>query len=96
MALTGKLDFKFVKEDREFSDVFREFQKVRNMSFGKERRDSLIKLFQQGLEFYVNCKHSISTEKDPDIKNLLKNSKIELVNERTGKKHKKSFVRLKK
>lgn len=96
MALRGKREFNFTNpDDNEPNKITSEFFEARKMMYGAKRRSILMKLFKQGLQFYVNKKHCIQTHEDTDIKYLLKKEKIELVNESQGKKCKHTFVRLK-
>lgn len=102
MAMLGKRVFEFtVPGNREkFTPVALKYFEVRKMQYGAKRRAEFMKLFEQGLEFYVNCKYCIILRHDADMQKLLKQGKIEMVNEQQTRgwsftiKH--TFLRLKK
>ena len=97
MALRGRREFQYTNSgSNEPNRITEEFFEVRKMMYGAPRRANLMKLFKQGLEFYVNKKHCIQINEDTDIKYLLKKEKIELVNETQANKCKHTFVRLKR
>lgn len=98
MALRGTRVFQYTidgKNDSPYNKVTEQYFEARKMMYGAPRRNLLLSLFKQGLEFYVNRRGYIHTDKDPDIQYLLKRGKIEMVNEpqRTVKF---TFVRLKR
>lgn len=97
MALRGHREFQYTNShNNEPNKITQEFFEVRKMMYGAPRRANLMRLFKQGLEFYVNRRHCIILSEDTDIQYLLKKEKIELVNEPQGNKCKHTFVRLKR
>lgn len=103
MALQGKRTYQFMvdgKNDNPYKKTTLQYFEVRKMSYGMKRRALLMKLFKAGVEFYVNCNHCIQLKDDKDLQKLIKQGKIEMVNEVITRYNtfsiKHSFVRLKK
>lgn len=103
MAMLGKRTFQFTVDGKwgaNYTPIALKYFEVRKMQYGAKRREEFMNLFNQGLEFYVNCKHCINLKHDYDMQKLLKQGKIEMVNERQTRgwsfaiKH--TFLRLKK
>ncbi len=86
-----------VDENNRNTQLLQDYFAVRStMSYGKERRAMLLSVIERGFEFPVNGKHLIQTKRDPDIKKLIKQGKIQMVNKKTGMKTKRTHLVLKK
>lgn len=64
-------------------------------NYGGKRRKMIYEILASGVEFPVNCRHTIQTKNDPDIQKLLKQGKIEMFNNSTGLKSKRTYLRVK-
>lgn len=97
MAMTTREVPNYWKNSQELTDEFKEYLNfVRDADYGLSRRNHLMRLLELGLEFPINCKHCPQLSQDTDLQKLLKAGKIELVNVREYKTHKKTHVRLKR
>lgn len=67
---------------------------VHEVSYGGFRRKKILELLKSGIEYPVNGEHGIQVKKDPDLKRLLKEDKIEMITE-GGKNFKRTYVRYK-
>lgn len=78
-----------------------DYSKVRYASYGGKRRNALLKLFERGMIICVNGKHVPQTDKDPDLKRLLREGKIEMITANPkmysdyASKFKRTYVRIK-
>lgn len=78
-----------------------DFGSVRYAPYGGKRRKALMELFERGMIICVNGKHVPHTDKDPDLKRLLKEGKIEMITANPkmysdyAPKFKRTYVRIK-
>ncbi len=75
------------------TQLLRKYWQLREMSYGKERRALILEVLKSGFSFAVNRKYCLQTKKDPDLKRLIKQGKIKLVN--TGGTVKTTCIQLK-
>lgn len=96
---TGEVQKQLEEMPRE---VFIQYQAIKSGQYGKERRNKLLSLMEQGLIITVNQKHSPQTNEDEDIMYLVKKGKAEIVTSYSYyfsqriKNFKRTYVRLKK
>jgi hypothetical protein len=71
------------------------YWRLRDMSYGKERRELILEVLKDGFCFAVNRKYCLQTKHDPDLKRLIKQGKIEIVNSPAGHGVKTTHIKLK-
>lgn len=79
-----KGSFNGLSRDSKPTPELLEYWEIRKLNYGSERRKRIIALLQTGFEFMVNCRGFGSTQRDPDLKKLLKLKKIEMYNVKDG------------
>ena len=100
-TLKGLNTYYTTKTDKDENLIFlpntslKQFWEIRKLPFGSARRQAILRLLETGFLIPVNGMGCLQMKTDPDLRKLLKEDKIELYNERSSTKFKRTIIRYK-